>query len=398
MGIVRYAAALLRSSCKDGRILIALIVALLFATAPAIPQSSQLAFAGEDRTYYQELYTESQSDLEHGLYDSAPEALQTNMEREAEALEKAVTASDDHAYYAGLAEYTNLLIDDYDTGYLSGTDRPSLEAEAALYQALSTSSEPELYASSADMPALCYVSFTFAQAPSIVWLALPLLICWSLLSRTERPRLLGCVPIRTGQKTLALIVLSLIQSIVLLVIAFVPSFVVQAVAHGVGSLDYPVVIMQNGAVLSLTVGETLARQLAQFAVGCLFVSLLVQAVKALTSSTAAALAIALMVCVIPLAPGYYDAPAGYTLAQAQATGTLRDLVAYLPTTYLSFAPIAGYPGSFPAVDILPIAHASFAMGMLVLLVWSGACTIVLVAARLIQKKLGVLRRGAVSHA
>ena len=56
------------------------------------------------------------------------------------------------------------------------------------------------------------------------------------------------------------------------------------------------------------------------------------------------------------------------------------------------APVAGYPGSFPAVEVVSLAGVSFERGALVLLVSSVAVAAVALAAVLLRARVREARR------
>ena len=82
----------------------------------------------------------------------------------------------------------------------------------------------------------------------------------------------------------------------------------------------------------------------------------------------------LNIAVEMLKPDIAVFPEGFNLSTPDVLGVLyqNDMTAqlktFLPLTYLSFGHIAGYPGAFPSLDILPFEGASFQTGVAVLLV------------------------------
>ena len=129
-----------------------------------------------------------------------------------------------------------------------------------------------------------------------------------------------------------------------------------------GGIRYnPVVIIQGGSVLRLTVLSAFLRSAAMLLAVTVFVSS-VSAVSFFVSKTA------VPGCLILLALGFVPSIPQYF----SETFILHDVVPLLPTTYLYVAPVAGWPTYLNLMDVLPAQGATWGLGMCILLGVSAA--------------------------
>ncbi|MBM6942685.1 MULTISPECIES: hypothetical protein [Collinsella] len=345
---------------KSGIAPVVLLILAISSLLPAFPQHSIVSFSAEEPDYYQELYQEQQDYIETGLIDDMPAYLQEITREQTRALDSVVNASDSQAYYAGIAQYTDTLIATYDNGNLVGTDRQSLVAEKNLYSALSKLDDPQLYHDSSEMPALPYTCYVFAQISPIIWLILPLTCAAFIQAITKRPHLLGGAPVSTPEATIADLAVPSLLPPTLLMVALLPAFLFVGSREGFGSTLYPVVFVQNCQVIQTTVGTTLLCQLSLFFCACVFISSVTLLLSQVSQNAVFSLVVTACLCLLPTMDSYFN-----VLYQNDMTAQLKT---FLPLTYLSFGHIAGYPGAFPSLDILPFEGASFQTGVAVLLV------------------------------
>lgn len=364
----KYALCLIAACFKSGVALVALLVMTAVSLLPAFPQNAIVLFSGETPGYYQELYTEQQAYIEAGIINDMPEHLREITRRQTTALESIANASSSQEYYSGIAQYTETLVETFDSGNLVGTDRQTLIAEKELYSALSKLEDSKLYHDTSVLPALPYACYVFAQMSSIVWLAPPLLLAAFTQAADRRPHLMGSAPVSHSSRVAAMLAVPSLLSPILLIAAFLPVFLFRGVQTGFGSLSYPVVFVQNEAVIQMTVGTTLLCQLALYVCACVFISSITLLITQASQRVAFSLAIATCLCLLPTMGTYFDA-----LHVNDISGYLRT---FLPITYLSFGHITGYPGAFPSLDLLPFKGASFQMGVIILVV-SAALSVLL---------------------
>ena len=384
MALLLHMSLSLRATFRSRLVLAVIVLVAVFASTPLFGQTAMLAFAGDDPLYYSDLYESHKTSLESGAYETASQMLQDLVAKETDALGVVAEAESQSEYFRGLAEYSRLSLEDYDLGYLVGPTRYELEAEVALYSALVESDTPQLYGRTTAMPGLNYVAYVFAQSSPLVWMLVPVILSFSLLMANRRENLLGCAPVPDAARTFSVGVSAMLLTLCVVALAFVPGFVVSSARNGLGSLAYPVVFTQDEVVLSMTLGAVLARQLALFLLGSLFVVVVCVGLSALTGSPMVACLVAAGLCAVPTISGYMD-----VLPQARSSS---QLMSFLPTTYLALGPVAGYPGSFPAVEVVSLAGVSFERGALVLLVSSVAVAAVALAAVLLRARVREARR------
>lgn len=356
----------------------ALMIAILFASLPLTSFGSMFAFSGIDRFQYPELL--EMAHVSDDMLATMPEALQKNVVIEEECLQRASSASSKQEEYAALADYYRAYLEDFENGYTSGDERPTLEAYIALYDALSKTEGANLYFSTETMPALYYAVHVFAKGSPAIWLLLPVVAAFLLLSALDSKKILGFAPVGQGKKFLAVLLISFCVSVLGMLVAFLPGFLVSLFKNGLGSFDYPAVFVQNGVACTLTIAQLLVRQGSLYLLACLFIILLALAVFAACKNALVAGGVCLAFALIPTISGYTGA--------LSDLGARAELLSNLPTTYLSFGSITGYNGAFLAADILNIAGASFEKGLFVLAI---SCAILLAFVVLARKARALLR-------
>lgn len=359
---MRYAAALVQSSLKSVPVLLACLIALLCATAPALEPLSMYAYAGEQKEHYQDLFNQLQSDESSGEYASAPQQMLDYLAAERTALQDIVQAKTPQDTYRAIAAFEQVRLNETEDGYLSGADPEVYEKEVQVNARLAHLANPQRYFKTSDMPALNFVAYVFAQSSSIVWLLIPLATIFSVLGAQERRTLIGSAPMRACARRGISVAVALVLSLVLMVIAFIPGFLASAIRNGLGVMDYPVVFVQNHAVVSQSLMQTIGLELLLFVVASAFVSMVAVALHAVIGHRVAACAIVLAAILVATIPGYLDA--------AAQDEDFASIFALMPFPYFSFGPLTGYPGSF-LLDVLSNRFMSFGKGVAVLLVWAG---------------------------
>lgn len=334
------------------------LVVSISATAPAFSAFGMLSFVEQPIEYYTDLYYQRKALLEGGGYRGASEEESNLFEASDLALKKIVQADNKQERYLALSEYAEAELALYDHGNLSGAERYSYEAESLLYRELSQLDDPVPYCSSDEMPALNYLSFVFAQNSPLFWL-LPIVVSGFLvLLLSERKKLVGCAPYSSASLALASWIAAVLLSVSMVALAMLPGFLLTLVRNGLGDVAYPVVFTQSEKVLHYSLGVTLLKQIELLLLAASFITIVEIALSRLTGSETLGAVAAAAMCLMPTISGYMDSAA----MEAEA----QTVLAYLPTTYLSFGPIAGFPGAYQAVEILSIPGASFERGVLVL--------------------------------
>lgn len=348
-----------------------LIVAMVMASLPLMEPAAM--FAGLS---YEENRAQSQSNVAmmHESFDSpsfqesAPKGVRDLVGQELGTLEEAVASSSPREYFTYMCEYVRAKIESHEVGVLVGPTGWGLEAELRFYQAIVQLDNPMVYGSTVEMPGLMYVSFVFARGATVVWTTLPVIAMLLLFVATARGRLLGSAPVSRAAASFLLWGISVVVGMLGLLAAFLPGFLVSAIRNGVGDLLYPIVFTMNDQTVQLTLIELLGHQAVLYVLTCTFLSAAMLLVRELTRSPVVAAIAALALSAAPLMDGYMDA-AGITSESAA-------LLAILPTTYLDFASVAGYPLFFFAQQISSVEGVTLGRGLLLL----GGCSAGLVAA------------------
>lgn len=192
--------------------------------------------------------------------------------------------------------------------------------------------------------------------PYCVVLAPVLISCAVCCANLKRGSLLSHAPITAYAMGCGLAVSSIALSLGAVLVVTIPSFVVAAARNGVGSFEYPCVYLRADMAVPSTVGEVAVHCLALYICALLFLCVLCATLTvALQKPTVTAVIVGCMVA------------APLVIEGSGLNGASMEVLAFLPSTYLSFADIAGtvsYTGGL--VHRVP-ANASFGLGCMVLL-------------------------------
>ncbi len=203
------------------------------------------------------------SQVSGGVYDTAPQELNSIIADERACLDRALeNKADSRGYYDAIADYDNLLLKEYRLGYLNGVDSElSLEAQERLPRAISMLSHPESYGSTTKMPGTFLLAYYCGVVPAIVWLLVPVLVLFISLEGDGK-RFYDRALLSKLEVNACRVLVAGIASMVVLVLALAPCFVLATAFNGAGQAEYPVVFIQYGDVVERTV----LVQLGQFAV------------------------------------------------------------------------------------------------------------------------------------
>jgi hypothetical protein len=357
-----------------------------FSLAPALGPTAMPSYASEDVAYYSELYETSHERLMNGGYYGASEFELELFKEEDAALGRIVKAETSRDRFVALSDYAAAQLKAHESGNLVGGEGFSFEAKAKLYASLAQLDAPEEYSSSSEMPGLNYLSFVFARNSSLFWLLPTVVSCFCISACCKRERLMGMSPSSTMTKAIVGSLAAYILGLVSVALAMLPGFVVTVIANGFGDCAYPVVYIQNGLVMEFTLIETLLRQAALLLLTIGLIVSLTFAIDALLHNPLISSAVAVAMCLVPTIAGYIGISSESEAAQS--------MLPYLPTTYLSFGSIAGYPSAFPSVDVLSIPGASYGLGVCVVAVSIVTVVCVGCATSIAKHAIGsVLRRG-----
>ena len=194
------------------------------------------------------------SQVSDGVYDTAPQELNSIIADERACLDRALKSkTDSRGYYDAIADYDNLLLKEYRLGYLNGVDSElSLEAQERLPRAIAMLSHPESYGSTTKMPGMFLLAYYCGAVPAIVWLLVPVLVLYMSLEGDGK-RFYDRALLSKLEMNACRVLVSGIASMLVLVLALAPCFVLATVFNGVGQTEYPVVFIQYGDVVERTV-------------------------------------------------------------------------------------------------------------------------------------------------
>lgn len=194
------------------------------------------------------------SQVSDGVYDTAPQELNSIIADERACLDRALESkADSRGYYDAIADYDNLLLKEYRLGYLNGVDSElSLEAQERLPRAISVLTYPESYDSTTKMPGMILLAYYCGAVPAIAWLLVPVLVLYMSLEGDGK-RFYDRALLSKLEMNACRVLVSGIASMLVLVLALAPCFVLATVFNGVGQTEYPVVFIQYGDVVERTV-------------------------------------------------------------------------------------------------------------------------------------------------
>lgn len=194
------------------------------------------------------------SQVSDGVYDTAPQELNSIIADERACLDRALKSkTDSRGYYDAIADYDNLLLKEYRLGYLNGVDSElSLEAQERLPRAIAMLPHPESYGSTTKMPGMILLAYYCGAVPAIAWLLVPVLVLYMSLEGDGK-RFYDRALLSKLEMNACRVLVSGIASMTVLVLALAPCFVLATVLNGAGQTEYPVVFIQYGDVVERTV-------------------------------------------------------------------------------------------------------------------------------------------------
>lgn len=169
-------------------------------------------------------------------------------------------------------------------------------------------------------------------------------------SYRARGRLLMRAPLSPFSSYLSSVLTGLAASILSIITAFLPAFMVCLAKNGLGDFSYPVLYQLGSSFVESSLGESLAQSLVLFISTSLFFTCLIEAIFALTSAPILGSALAAVLIALPMFSVYVP------IAQS-------IIGAFLPSTYLITWSVGGYASYVPCLDTCSIAGISFLAGV-----------------------------------
>ncbi|MBM6756058.1 ABC transporter ATP-binding protein [Collinsella tanakaei] len=273
-----------------------------------------------------------------GTLDSLPPEMKELEDRSVEYIDRALSSSETGEFYRAFSAYCRIQMNLHELGYLSGGaeyDRASLAFSDRM---LSEHIEREPLETS-QLPVLYHLPYALVRVPSPLLFAPAIVVALSISHVTQRSRLLGHVPARRLASINTKILVGVPASIVLVAIAYVPSFVYFLIANGMGHPGYPVVYMRGAELVDSAALIAYFQGLALLILGNVFCVTLALCIDSVTSRPYIGGTLSMFLVVVPLAAGYYE-----------SSSWMRDVVPYAPISYLVPSAVLGYVGRFPTAD------------------------------------------------
>jgi hypothetical protein len=340
-------------------------IAVLLALAFATPLALDCVLWGESivAANAQNAYTTLKAAEDAGAYDSAPDYIRTENERDLKLLRGVVDAKDPHTFWAAVAKQSKAELDEIQEGTLQG-DALNTEAEYRRAVIMSMEKNPRTINYVGDLPPAQYLPAAIASLPSVAWLLPSLVVGVGLCRITSPQRLLGARTIPATRRVPTVCVAASISCVAILVVAFLPGMVLSGLRNGFTSSGLPVVFIKNGFVVVASSGQALSSFLALVVLENVFVSCAIVCLGQLTGGAAAGGVVGVALCLLPLSDSYLS-----------PSSPLSPLLKWLPTSYFDASRLMGFAGAF-GVDICEGISLDTATGCIVLLSWT-ACFILL---------------------
>jgi ABC-2 type transport system ATP-binding protein len=351
--------------------LLAGIVAVVMCVPLVLATSTGGEYLG--RTWYATALQQLESTYNQGAYEGAPDYIQESARQEIELLTQA-TQGNEREFYAYLAQYEELLVDEMERGYLQ-TDANATYFAAALTQGLARLDNPVVFTSTADMGTLHYLSFVgTAIVPYYLWLVIALCTAAMAASLFSQTKLFSRSPVSTWRASLCGTAASTVVSLACCALAALPCCIVSFVRNGAGDGAYPVISIQNDVVVCSTLGAELVKLAIALLLCTLFVCAATCSLHALTGSVPATVAV-LGVLVLSSSFG--------ALYSDDLPDLWQRVFACTPLAYFNPVRYVGYPVYFCNAPLSPNPYVTFSRLVPVL----GVSTLVVAALPLV-KRLG----------
>lgn len=211
------------------------------------------------------------------------------------------------------------------------------EAKAQLLERVAAEPDPMLFDLSVRMPGSFYLSFLYGAVPFVFWLVPSITTALAIAALRTRGSLVQQAPVALGMELAAGCLVASVLALAVLALVVFPGTAVATARNGIGELGYPVVYLQNGSVVSSTVGRAILSGAAVQALASTLAVTMLLAVAQLTRSfraTCVAAAVTVVAAVL----------AAQASALAPAGGTLSLALGWMPLTYLDVARTVGAAG------------------------------------------------------
>ncbi len=206
--------------------------------------------------------------------------------------------------------------------------------------------------------------------PFAVWYLAALPITLTLAGATKRHTLLGTAPLPGWRRFSTQYAAGCMAIIAVLLAAIAPSALFHLFQNGLGDPSYPLVFVREGELVESTALAAYLEALGMLVLGNLAILAAALGAAYLSRNGLVGAGVAVVLACVPL----ISDPGASTLLS-------EELMIWLPTSYLDFSRIVGYPTVFPAGEAseIPLAFSS-GRGLAALAMWAaglaGAFTLV----------------------
>lgn len=336
------------------------VVTCVSAAILAVVMLFPLTIESQGRTYNfsREHARDTLDALSSVSYEGAPQELLNSIQQERNALLDALSSKDDAEYLAKLADYYDLIIQEYDAGYVDG-DRLNYVYLASYARELSQESDVNLYDSLQEEPALYYLVNAYTILPGVLWLIPAALAVLEVAKEMGSLQIVGNLP---GSKIrwfidawLSATTLALLE----LLVALVPAFIIVGIRNGIGSVSYPVLLLQGNSLVQSSIGGQLLGILLLSLSGFLFLTCVGCALALILSNASLAVILPALLSLVPSVPNMLS-------ANAPSVGRAP----WLPLGYLRIAEIVGRPQYAIGEDYMTGGRLTVSGGVSALALWS----------------------------
>lgn len=395
--MMRYMQALVKVVVKNPLLWVVILACQLMLLAPFVKGDDTMGyFLGKEEL--QAVLREAQKSMEDGTYDSAPQEERDRARERISLLTRATLTEDPREYAELRAEMLEDDIEAFRAGSLIGPTEKSLESKHRFFTLLSQQSDPRIYQTYREAPALFYVAGAYSSLPLIMWLLPSVLLAASLNRAVRGKRLLAQVPLGNLAALVAQAVVLALLSVASIALIALPSFVVPALCNGWGEATYPVVNVLGQtevAVVESTVGQVIPRAFAMLSIAALFVAVLAHAIARMVPRRLmlAGPVAALVLLSAPLVSAYMQMGVLSLETRNPASGPTVDVCApFNPLSYLNdYMNVAGRANYWPNQFLLADERLTLGAAVLCLLGWAlvllaAAATVLALRGRLLARK------------
>lgn len=307
-------------------------------------------------------------------YEGAPQELLDSTQQERSTLIDALSSNEDAGYLSKLADYYDIVIQEYDAGYVDG-DRLDYVYLATYARALSQEGDVKLYDSLQEEPALYYLVNAYAILPGVLWLLPAALAVLEVAKEMGGCQIVGNLPgSRLRWFVDAWLSATILASLEFLA-ALIPAFIIAGARNGIGSFSYPILLLQGNDLVQSTIGKQLLSVLLLNLFGFLFLTCIGCALALVLPNASLAVIAPALLSLTPSVPNMLSANAPFA-----------GRAPWLPLGYLRIAEIVGRPQYAIGEDCMTGGRLTASGGIASLALWSCIVLAIVALGSLLQER------------